>query len=214
VANVLIRNPAGKVLFRDGKVAFGHERCCGCYECTGCSGNAPSTLIAEIDATDAFGNPLMVGGMGCGGDPVCHCYGCTLVGGTYAIVNGVGSTYVPTPPGSCVWGGVFDAPGYQAVCNGDQSDNGTAETEVYLTISYDGTNYWAQLTLFFAAMAYIWYKNLGSTKPTCSSVFPLTFVQAESQQQEFWDWSVATFGYGHVSEPCDLRLLAITVDLP
>ncbi len=203
----LIRFP-GFTLIRGGKIALGPSRCCPPCVCGGCSGSAAGTLLVDIDGSAAFGNPLMVGGMGCGGDPACFCYGCALVGGTYSIALGTGS------PTSCGWSGVFDAPGYQAVCNGDQSDNGTVATEISLIVSFDGANYWAQLNITFAAILYQWNKNLGATKPVCSELFPLTFGNAESAQQEFWDWAVINLGSGQVAEPCDLRFIDITVDLP
>lgn len=200
--NVLIRNPAGKILLRDGKVAFGPVRCCPPCECGGCSGGASSSLLVEIDAAAAFGNPTYVGGMGCGGDPICHCYGCHLLTGSYLVTRTFDS------PTSCHWEASFPGPGYQTICNGNESDNGAVDTIISITIYFDGSTYWAQLFIDFGVKYYIWYKNLGPTKPVCSEIFPMTFVRAESVQQEFFDF------FGEVGEPCDMRFIDITVNVP
>jgi hypothetical protein len=206
MSNILIRNPAGKILFRGGAIAIGPNQCCSPCNCGGCSGGASPNLLVSIDASLAVGN-YEGPALGCGDNPGCSCYGCALVGGSYAIAGGLLNLFAPD---SCGWYGEYDAPGYQAICNGNLSDSGTYPTTVGLTILKDVTldnHYRAYLTISFGLIAYIWFKDLGLTKPTCASIFPLTFGQYDSYQQEFFDF------FGEVGEPCDLRFLDITVDV-
>lgn len=206
MSNILIRNPSGKILLRGGGIAIGPEQCCSPCNCGGCSGGAPLNLLAEVDASLAFGNYNSFA-LGCGGDPACSCYGCTLASGSYAISGGL---RIPTALDTCAWESEFDAPGYQAICNGNQSDNGEIPTEVRFVVVKDVTvdsHYRAYFTIYFGGYEYVWSKDLGEDKPACSSIFPITFGQYDSHQQPIFE------AFGEVFEPCDMRLLDITVDV-
>lgn len=197
--------PNGKLYVRNGRLSVANC-CCGAIEyidCGACTGTVPSTLLIEVDASGAVENPFRYPDPGA---PGCGCVGCHLIGGSYAM-----STTAPEYPYECRWLGSRDAPGFEAVCNCAEGPGGLSDTAItfYIT-NYGFSDHYAIVNFDFAdTVTYTWTKYLGSTSPACSTLFPMTFGTAESSQQYEFD----LFG-SFLGQPCDMRSLEITVDLP
>lgn len=201
----------GKFLMVGGKFVVNTSCCCGEEFCIGCSGTADLTdLTVDIDASAATAN----GGAIING---CDDAACQDISGMYTVsyfAGGSISACVVTfsPSNICYWELPLSetSPTIACVTN-------TLGGPIYLYfrvavgLASDGDWYIVANVIFSddpvtpSGTTYIWQRNLGSSKPTCGSVFPITLDSGDY---------CSPIGFGEVvTATCHLSSISLTIDI-
>lgn len=201
----------GKILTVDGKIAVSSDCCCEecCGGCSGDSGNI-AALLLDVDASGATYNPAN------GESPNDAC--CQTLSGTYTLEPPVGPCGTPSSQSlTCETDTAFDV----RACSWEFQFGNVCESRFFsrwrlLITQADSGDYIAELKLILYDIAsvasfvegiWVWQKNLGSTKPNCSTLWPIEFTDADYTCPEIGEFYFA---------PCFYHTggIVLTVDLP
>lgn len=220
----------GKLLIVDGKVAADPNCCCrGC--CIGCEGQSGdiAALLVTVDASSATYNPAT----SCGGDNEC----CQELTGTFLMdVTTECETTTPFELSCiedtlledvvhCHWNFTEASNGVGMCLNAFETFEYQRSWSLLIEKADDG-HYYAELQLIvfrivggFVCGTWTWHNDLGTTKPDCSTIFPLTFENAEytcpdELEEDCFIFEEVEFCTPLYAGVCFYRNIEITVDLP